>query len=383
MENTKKTYRIAYVFQGGGALGAYQVGVYKALSQNHYQPDWVIGTSIGAINASIIAGNLPSERIQKLEKFWNMISRSVIPGFSPHDDCSRQWYNWVSAQTTLCIGQPALFTPRITNPFFERNGSPDTISFYVTDPLRRTLESLIDFDLLNSGKVRVTLGAVEVEQGKGVFFDTKTHRIGPEHILASCALPPGFPAVKIEDEYYWDGGVLSNTPVQALIHDNTHENTICFMANLFDSFGLVPQSLDDVYKRYKDILYSSRDRMQLQAFTENVHLRTELQYLYEKLPEEVKKDPKIKYIHDYNCSSISMHFVRFLYTAPPTELSSKDFEFSTLSMHERMQVGYQDGLTAVETSPWKSAVVSDVGVAVHEICSHPTVTAVSPFKFAN
>src|SRR5262249_26885554 len=161
---------------------------------------------------------------------------------------------------------------------------------------------------------------VEVQTGKAVFFDTKKQRIESEHIMASCALPPGFPAIKIGNEYYWDGGVLSNTPVQAIINDSKHVNTLCFMANLFDSYGLNPRSLDDVLKRRKDIIYSSQDRMHLQSFLEILRLRREIHYLYEKMPEQLKKDPEIKKVHDAECSDTIMHFVRFLYSAPHTEL---------------------------------------------------------------
>jgi len=365
--------RIAYVFQGGGALGAYQLGVFKALEEHDYHPDWVIGTSIGAINACIIAGNEPQDRVSKLEDFWNTVSRSILPGFSPMDEKIRQWYNFISAQSSLFLGQPGMFSPRFKNPLLEYNGSADTISFYVADPLKKTLERLVNFDLLNSGKIRLTLGAVEVQKGKAVFFDTNKQKIGPEHVMASCALPPAFAAVKINNEYFWDGGVLSNTPVQAIIHDSHHVNTLCFMANLFDSFGLNPKSLDDVMKRYKDIMYSSQDRMHLEAFLEILRLRREIHFLYQKMPEALKKDAEIKKLYDRECIDHVMHFVRFLYTAPHSELSSKDFEFSKLSIEERIKAGYEDGQVAVEKAPWLEPMHADIGVGIHEICSHATV----------
>jgi NTE family protein len=371
----KDIERIAYVFQGGGALGAYQLGIFKALDEHDYHPDWVIGTSIGAINACIIAGNEPQARVARLEEFWDTVSRSLLPGFSPEDEKARQWYNFVSAQSSLLFGQPGMFSPRFKNPLYEMNGSADNISFYVADPLRRTLEKLVDFDLINSGKIRFTLGAVEVQKGKAVYFDSNKQTIGPEHVLASCALPPAFAAVKIDGEYYWDGGVLSNTPVQAIIHDSHHVNTLCFMANLFDSFGLNPKTLDDVMKRYKDIMYSSQDRMHLQAFIEILRLRREIHFLYQKMPENLRKDPEVKKLYENECIDNVLHFVRFLYTAPNTELSSKDFEFSKLSIDERIQAGYQDGLIAVEKTPWLNPITADAGVGIHEICSHPTVSA--------
>lgn len=365
--------RVAYVFQGGGALGAYQLGVYKALSETGFEPDWVIGTSIGAINACIIAGNKPKDRIPKLEAFWHTISRSLLPGFKPRDNFSRQWYNLLSAQSALLFGQPGFFYPRVHSPFLEFNGSSDTISFYVTDPLKETLKKLVDFDYLNSGNVRFTLGAVEVQKGIAVFFDTKNQTIGPEHVLASCALPPGFPAVRIDDKYYWDGGVLSNTPIQAMIYDQVHENTLCFMANLFDSYGLNPKSLDDILKRRKDVTYSSQDRMHLKSLLEILRLRREIQFLYGKLSDEAKECPEVRKLHDIGNTTM-MHFVRFLYTAPHSELSSKDYEFSELSINERIETGYQDGLEAIKESPWEEPIDEEIGVAIHEICRHPIVT---------
>ncbi|MBS0286793.1 MAG: patatin-like phospholipase family protein [Proteobacteria bacterium] len=371
----KSIERIAYVFQGGGALGAYQLGIFKALSENEYHPDWVIGTSIGSINGAIIAGNKPENRITRLQEFWDLVSRVVLPGFTPHDDQTRQWFNYISAQSSLLFGQPGMFSPRVKNPLLETNGSADTISYYVATPLRKTLENLVDWDLLNSGKLRFSVGAVEVQKGKAVFFDTNKHTLTPDHILASCALPPAFAAVKIDNEYFWDGGVLSNTPVQAIINDSHHVNTLCFMANLFDSFGLNPKTLDDVMKRYKDIMYSSQDRMHLQSFLEILRLRREINFLYQKMPEEIQKQADVKKIYENECIDTMMHFVRFLYTAPHSELSSKDFEFSTLSIEERINAGFKDGLIALEKSPWLDPVAADIGVAIHEICSHATVSA--------
>lgn len=374
MKAKKKSIdRIAYVFQGGGALGAYQLGIFKALDEHDYHPDWVIGTSIGAINAAIITGNKPKDRVERLTHFWQLVSNSVLPGFTPKDEKTRQWYNFLSAESSILYGQSGLFRPRLNNPLFELEGSPDTISFYVTDPLRKTLEELVDFDLLNRGKIRLTIGAIEVQKGQAVYFDSTKQAIGLEHVMASCALPPAFAAVKIDGEYFWDGGLLSNTPVQAIIHDPDQVNTLCFMANLFDSYGLNPRTLDDVLKRYKDVMFSSQDRMHLQSFMEILRLRRRVQLLYEKMPESAKKDPEIKKLQDLKYNPIFMHFVRFLYTAPHFELSTKDFEFSNISINERIASGYRDGLNAINKGPWKEPVPDDVAVAIHEICSHPTI----------
>lgn len=363
--------QFAYVFQGGGALGAYQVGVFQALIEHGYEPTWLIGTSIGAINAGIIVGNKPEDRLPKLKEFWDSISTNM-PGWIPKDMMNRRLYNYISAMTSLFYGQKDFFYPRLDLILTMFNSIPDHASFYVIDPLKETLKRLINFDLLNSGTVRYTLGAVEISQGMPIYFDNTKQTIYPEHILASCALPPGFPPVEIDEKYYWDGGVMSNSPTEVLISEPHLPSTLCFMANLFDSYGLNPHSLDDVCKRYKDIMYSSRYRSQIQSYRETLKLQNAIHALYNKLPNDLKNDPSIKQIYDEVGDNISsIHFVRFLYTAPSTELSSKDFEFSALSIEERLQAGYQDGLYAVKESPWAS--ITSEKVAIHEICSHTTV----------
>lgn len=368
MDGAKSSFEhIAYVFQGGGALGAYQVGVFQALLEHGYEPTWMIGTSIGAINSGIIAGNNPEDRLPKLKEFWNIVANLNLPRFTP-EGITRRGYNYISALSSLLYGQSGFFAPRFDLFLTLIAGTPGTLSCFTLDPLRQSLKKLINFDILNSGKIRYTLGAVEISQGKSVYFDSKKQTIGLEHILASCALPPGFPAVEVEGSYYWDGGILSNSPTEVLINEPQLVNTLCFMANLFDSYGLQPESMDDVLKRYKDIVYSSRYRSQIRSFKEKLKLQNDIRFLYSKLPDHLKKDPAIKKVHRAIGNTIAtMHFVRFLYAAPPTELSSKDYEFSKLSIDERIKAGYQDGLMAVQQSPWKS--ITKERVAIHEIRS--------------
>ncbi|HGI8166043.1 TPA: patatin-like phospholipase family protein [Legionella pneumophila] len=361
--------RIVYVFQGGGALGAYQVGVFEALHENGYEPDWVIGTSIGAVNASIIAGNEPCDRVPKLKEFWNKISLMVVPSFKPQDEFSSRWFNYLSAQQSLLFGLPNFFYPRLNNPIFAYNDSADKISFYTTNPLRETLEEFVNFDRINQGKTRLTLGAVEVCCGIPEYFDNTKQTIKVDHVLASCALPPAFPAVEIDGKLYWDGGVLSNTPLHALLNDPCPPTTLCVMANLFDSYGLNPKTLDDVLKRHKDILYSSQYRQLLQAYRENQQLRLGIHRMYKKMPDDLKQDPILKTINDMGCDKV-IHFVRFLYAADSNELSTKDFEFSKLSMDRRLASGYRDGIDALEKSPWLEPITEDIGIAIHEICQN-------------
>ncbi|MGH7124603.1 MAG: patatin-like phospholipase family protein [Stellaceae bacterium] len=227
--------KVALVLQGGGALGAYQVGAYQALDEAGYEPDWFAGTSIGAINAAIMAGNPRERRLEQLEAFWARICRPVP--FAPADGLSRRLFNTWSAWQTTALGQPGFFEPRPVNPFLSVPGTTQAISYYDTTALRATLESLIDLDRVNSGAQRLSLGAVNVRTGEQVYFDTLRQKLGYEHIMASGALPPAFPPVEIEGEWYWDGGIVSNTPLDVVIEQLPRRSTLCFMIDLFDAGG--------------------------------------------------------------------------------------------------------------------------------------------------
>jgi NTE family protein len=365
-DNQKHYERIVYALQGGGALGSYQVGVYQGLAENGYVPDWIIGTSIGAINASIIAGNEPQDRMIKLHEFWSRITCDYLPGYTPNTKSEHKAYNWLSAQMSIIFGVPGFFSPRVNNPLFELFSTPDRISFYTITPLRETLQELINFDLINTAKIRLTLGAVEVKRGVTTYFDNSKQKITVDHILASCALPPGLPAIKINNKYYWDGGVLSNAPTDVLLRETSNVNTLCFLAHMFDSYGLNPKNLDDVIKRHKDIIYSSHYRTHAEVYQEIHHLRYMINKLYRKLPEDLKANPFFKKIHQDNANTANIHFVRFLYMAPDYELSSKDYEFSKISMHERFNAGYKDAINAIKESPWINRLTDEVGIEIHE-----------------
>jgi NTE family protein len=362
---------VVYVLQGGGALGAYQVGIAAALAENGYEPNWVVGASIGAINAGIIAGNEPSERITKLKKFWDIISRPTVPLFIENEAMRRIHNSW-SAYCTLLFGQTDFFSPRWPSPYFSFSSSPDSISFYDTKALRTTLEKLIDFDRINNGKTRLSLAAVEVRTGQRHYFESREQKIGPEHIMASAALPPGFPAVEIDGKMYWDGGLSSNTPVAHVLRSQAHNdhlkqrNSLCFCMQLFDSYGLLPQSLDDILKRKKDITFASQYYREIQARKEIHRLRSAIRLLSEAIPEKRKLEPEIKSILDHN-QPVMMHLVRFLYHGKTTDLSSKDYEFSKLSVAEHIQAGYEDGKTGVLASPWLTPVPDIGGIFFHEI----------------
>src|SRR5258706_4389757 len=249
--------RIALVLQGGGALGAYQIGVYQALHEHGFDPDWVAGTSIGAINGAIIAGNPAETRGPMLDKFWTMLSRADPLDPAKLPDLARQIYGTWSAYAAIWTGERHFFTPRAFPPVAPV-ASAETASYYDTAPLKGLLESVIDFDLLNTGTVRFSLGMVHVKSGRLRYFDNRVQRIGVEHIMASGALPPGFPAVEVDGELWWDGGVYSNTPLEVVLDDYPRHDTLCFMVDLFNAVGKEPRSIPEVMALQKDNHYATR-----------------------------------------------------------------------------------------------------------------------------
>src|ERR1700729_1519039 len=252
--------RIALVLQGGGALGAYQAGVYQALHEADVEPDWVSGVSIGAINSAIIAGNSRRRRLDRLRTFWEMVTEPKIWPFTPDGDAFRKARNLASSWMTMVQGQPGFFTPRTPNPWFSLPGAQAATSYYDTAPLRETLEDLVDFSMINEKQVRFSVGAVNVLSGNFVYFDNATEIIGPEHVMASGALPPALPMVKIGTDHFWDGGIVSNTPLPHLLDQADRINTLIFQIDLFSARGMLPRDLEDVMARHKDIMYSSRTR---------------------------------------------------------------------------------------------------------------------------
>ena len=252
--------RIALVLQGGGALGAYQAGVYQALHEADIEPDWVSGVSIGAINSAIIAGNSRKRRLDRLRTFWERITERRIWSFTPDGDVFRQARNAVSAWMTMVQGQPGFFVPRNPNPWLSFPGAQTATSYYETSPLRETLEELVDFSMINERIVRFSVGAVNVLSGNFIYFDNAREIIRPEHVMASGALPPALPMVKIGTDHFWDGGIVSNTPLQHLLDEDDRINTLIFQIDLFSARGVLPRDIHDVMARHKDIMYSSRTR---------------------------------------------------------------------------------------------------------------------------
>ncbi|MGE4373237.1 MAG: patatin-like phospholipase family protein [Xanthobacter sp.] len=363
---TKDYDRIALVFQGGGALGAYQAGVYEALSEAGCEPNWISGVSIGAINSAIIAGNPPALRVQRLREFWETISGNKGLTWVPEGDIFRQWRNQFSAALTVLRGQPGFFQPRIPNPWLQPSGATGATSFYDTSPLRETLLKLVDFDLINSGEKRFSVGAVNVRTGNFIYFDNKVDTITPEHIMASGALPPGFPAVKIDGEYYWDGGVVSNTPLQFLLDQPDHPSALVFQVDLFSAHGSLPRDMFDVTERQKDIGYSSRTRYTTDVFRRVQDLRNKLYDALQRVPADQLTQADRDLMEDYSTSG-PVNICHLIYQEKSYERDYKDYEFSLVSMRDHWRTGYEDTVKTLRQSNWLRKPDDSIQIAVHDI----------------
>jgi len=343
--------RVALLLQGGGALGAYQGGVYEALAEANIHPDWIAGISIGAINGAIIAGNPPNARVDRLREFWTQVTSSapwdwrrnpfVDLGQSDH---VRNLVNQMSAGAAAAFGATGFFSGRAMMPWLQPNGTTAATSFYDTAHLKQTLQRLVDFDRLNAGMTRFSAGAVNVRTGNFVYFDTSTQRIAPEHVMASGALPPGFPAVEIDGEQYWDGGLVSNTPLQWVIESNPRrEDTLAFQVDLWSSQGALPGNLAEVATRHKEIQFSSRTRASTAQF-KNVHrVQRALAALLQRLPANLEDDDDLAILKSVASDKV-YNIIHLIYRARNYEGHSKDYEFSRLSMQDHWKAGYYDAV---------------------------------------
>jgi len=347
---------IALVLQGGGALGAYQGGVYQALAEAGIEPDWIAGISIGAINAAIIAGNPLAARVEKLREFWQLVTgpklqwpaagiwasaADLTPALK--SDAARSVVNQLAAARALVSGAPGFFAPRAVTPWLWPEGSIGATSYYDTKELRGSLERLIDFDRINNerGSVRLSVGAVNVRTGNFAYFDTTKQRIGPDHVMASGALPPGFPAVEIEGEHYWDGGLVSNTPLRWIVEAHPHRDTLAFQVDLWSSRGEFPRNMAEVGTRQKEIIYSSRTRAASNRFTELQCLRNSVGSLLAKLPPELAESPEYAVLRHFSERKV-WNLIQLIYHAKDYEGDSKDYEFSRESMEDHWRAGYND-----------------------------------------
>jgi NTE family protein len=343
------------VLQGGGALGSYQAGAYQALCHFDFEPEWIAGISIGAINAAIIAGNAPEKRVQRLKEFWEMVSAPVPWNPIAKGDRGRSLFNETSAALIATFGVPGFFQPRFPPAPLWPQGSPQALSYYDTTPLRATLERLVDFDRINDLKTRLSVGAVSVTTGNFRYFDNFKFKklgkkIGPEHIMASGALPPGFPSIEIEGEHFWDGGISSNTPLDYVLEDLT-EDLLIFQVDLFSARGLLPVSLLEAAEREKDIRFSSRTRMNTDKNKQVHNARKVLRELIDKLPEHLKNDPSIDILRKVSREN-TVAVVHLIYRSKNYESSSKDYDFSHVGMVEHWGAGVRDVHLSMRHKDW-------------------------------
>jgi NTE family protein len=362
---------IALLLQGGGALGAYQAGVYEALTEAGLHPDWIAGISIGAINGALIAGNAPEARVDKLHAFWERVTAKPCfdwnaRAFPARSDAVRQWQNQMSAHLALVSGATGFFTPRFPAPWLHPPGTMGATSFYDVGPLRRTLEQLIDFDRINAKRMRFSVGAVNVRSGNFVYFDTTTHTIAPEHIMASAALPPGFPAVEIEGELYWDGGSVSNTPLQWIVDSHPHLDTLAFQVDLWNARGELPRTLAEVATRQKEIQYSSRTRAGTDSFKHVQRLRRAMADLFEKLPEELQNGPEAQLLRPAGDPKV-YNIVHLIYRARNYEGHSKDYDFSRSSMQEHWRAGYDEAIRTLRHPEVLERPMNEDGVTTFDL----------------
>ncbi|MDE8650725.1 patatin-like phospholipase family protein [Novosphingobium album (ex Liu et al. 2023)] len=348
---TEPVMQNVLVLQGGGALGAYQAGVYEALAKVDCRPDWVAGISIGAINAAIIAGNPPGKRTERLRAFWDRVSSELQYRLDEPIGFARRAFNEASAAIASTFGIPGFFSPRFPPALPEWPAEFGALSYYDTSPLRQTLLDLVDFDQLNRGPTRFSVGAVNVLTGNFIYFDNREREIGPEHVMASGALPPGFPPVKIDGEWYWDGGLVSNTPLQYVLDNRPLCELTVFQVDLFSARGIVPRTLSDVFQRDKDIRYSSRTRLNTDMSKKLQEFRAAAHRLVQKLPEEMRGDADLRLLLDHQPFGpvTIMHLIN---RCDPYETNSKDYEFSRMTLNEHWAAGLADAEYSLAHPDW-------------------------------
>lgn len=362
--------RIVLVLQGGGALGAYQAGAFEALSEAGYAPDWIAGISIGAINAAIIAGNPAERRVERLRTFWEKVSSGLegspwLPG-----DFARTFFNELTAATGASLGIPGFFEPRFSSPLLAPPSSPAALSFYDTSPLRTTLSELVDFGEIKLGPIRLSVGAVNVTTGNFVYFDSYESELGPEHIMASSALPPGFPPVIIDGEAYWDGGLVSNTPLKFVLDGSgPRDDMLIFQIDLFSARGQMPKTMSEVMEREKDIRFSSRTRLNTDVFREMQTLRQAARRLAAKLPPDLATDPDARILAEGG-SDAAVTIVHLIQRGAAYETEVKDFEFSRLSVEEHWAAGRNDVHRTLGHKSWKTRLKPGQGVTIFDLTMH-------------
>jgi NTE family protein len=362
----RKHKHTTLVLQGGGALGAYQAGVCAGLEQTGVNVDWLAGVSIGAVNAALIAGNPPGKRIERLREFWDRMSANLPFSLPPPLAMLRPMANRFNAAAVIAFGVPGFFAPRLVPPFFALDGSIEALSFYDTSPLKATLEELVDFDFINSGQVRLSLGAVMVRTGQSQYFDNTRMRLRPEHVMASGALPPGFPPVDIDGELYWDGGIVSNSPLSYVADESYDEDALVFQVDLFSAAGAVPRNLEQVDERVKDIQYASKMFLNLSRLQEFEDLRAAVNRLLDKLPEGLQSDPDAQRLKAVSTRG-AVTLVHFTNRHGTCSSHFKDTEFSRVTVDELWAAGESDVRQAIAHPEWRSLTDLGHGIRIYDI----------------
>jgi NTE family protein len=330
------------------------------------EPDWVSGVSIGAINSAIIAGNPRNRRVRALRAFWEQITERKVWAFTPDGDVFRKARNATSSWLTVMQGQPGFFAPRFPNPWMSFAGAQSATSYYDAAPLRETLETLVDFSLINDRTHRFAVGAVDVLTGNFIYFDNATEEIGPEHVMASGALPPALPMVKIGTDHYWDGGIVSNTPLQHLLDQDDNLNTLVFQVDLFSARGVLPRDIQEVMARHKDIMYSSRTRYNTDVFR-RIHLwKMRLYQALTRVPVDQLTDEERR-LKDELADLPEISILHIIYQQKAYEGHAKDYEFSGTSMREHWQSGYEDTRRTLKHQKWLTMPPPGAGIVVHDV----------------
>jgi NTE family protein len=364
--------RIVLVLQGGGALGAYQAGVYQALHEHDLVPDWIVGTSIGAVNAALIAGNQKADRLHRVKQFWDRVAHPDGVDMVRVADQARRANIMMNTSDSVMRGIPGFFMPRYFSLFpMGMAVAPEAASFYDTIPLRATLDELVDFRYLNEpGGIRLTVNAMQVTTGELVHFDSVKNILSADHVRASCSLPPAFPPVRVDGKLYWDGGLYSNTPLESVLRELPEQgDTLCFMVDLWSAQGDEPVTMDQVNTRQKDVTYASRSRRHIADYVKTYLMQQKLRDLYSRLPEAERSTLDQDVLAAMGCDA-TLHIVRLPYAGHDWHMAAKDVNFSKGSIEWRWDQGYRDALRAVDHAGWLRFVAGDAVVVVHELPSH-------------
>ena len=369
--------RVALLLQGGGALGSYQAGVYQALAEANVHPDWVAGISIGAVNAALIAGNPPERRVERLRDFWETVTAPPMGPFSADnnpflktlDEHTHRLLNQTRAFGIMMMGAPGFFTPRAPLMPFLPTTQPNEVSFYDTSALKQTLERLVDFDRINAKDMHFGVGAVNVKTGNFIYFDNATTKIRPEHIIASGALPPGFPAIEIDGEFYWDGGLVSNTPLQWMLDQRPRLDTLALQIDLWSARGEMPRDVIETDSRVKDIRYSSRTRAATDQYKKAQKLRLAVAEVLKHIPAKLRDTEEVKLLASEADDKIC-NIVQLIYHTKNYEGTTKDFEFSRRTMLEHWDAGYNEAMRATQHPEVLKRPTKEEGVQVFDFSNH-------------